>query len=259
MVEQANAGEAHDHVVAVAGLDDVVIPDTAAGLCDILHAAAECSLNVIAEGEERVGAESHIGISVEPCPLLLCSKYSGLLCEECFPLAVRKNIHVILAHVQVDGVVSVGSADALLEGKSEHLGRLAQIPVVGLAAGKSRAVDPGLLSGADADSLSALYIAYGVGLCVLKSDQRDRHIVAGRLRKLFVLCHDVCKQRIVDDQFISARLEGNAEHLLLLESGRLIVGVDLQDAVIALFLLSEDLKCFRLIVGSDDTVRDLSG
>ena len=54
MVEQADAGEGHGDAVLVAGLDDVVIPDGAAGLGDELHAGLVGPLDVVAKGEESV-------------------------------------------------------------------------------------------------------------------------------------------------------------------------------------------------------------
>ncbi len=120
-------------------------------------------------------------------------------------------------------------------------------------------MDSGLLAGADSDGLAALDIAHGVGLGVLEGDQRDRHVVAGRLGQLFVLSHDVGKQSVVDDQLISALLESDAEDLLFLKCGGLIIRIDLEHAVIAFFLLLENLKCLRLIIGSDDSVGDFPG
>ena len=58
-MEQAHAGEGHDHVVQVAGLDDVVVADGAAGLGHVAHAGAVRALDVVAEGEEGIGAQGH--------------------------------------------------------------------------------------------------------------------------------------------------------------------------------------------------------
>ena len=54
MVEQSDVGEGHRDAVFVAGLDDIIVADGTAGLCDILHAALVGTLNVVAEGEESV-------------------------------------------------------------------------------------------------------------------------------------------------------------------------------------------------------------
>ena len=57
MVEQTNAGEGHCHVIFVAGLNDIVVPDGAAGLSNVLNAAAVRPFDVIAEREKRIRAE----------------------------------------------------------------------------------------------------------------------------------------------------------------------------------------------------------
>ncbi len=54
VVEQSQSCEAERHVVLVAGLDDCVIPYGSARFCDVLHAAPRRSIDVVAEGEERV-------------------------------------------------------------------------------------------------------------------------------------------------------------------------------------------------------------
>ena len=59
-MEQAQAGECHGNTVLIAGLNNIVITDRAACLCNILHAAAMCTLNVIAKREECVTAKSNI-------------------------------------------------------------------------------------------------------------------------------------------------------------------------------------------------------
>ena len=47
MVEQTDACECHCDIVLVAGLDNVVVADRAAGLCDVLNAGLLCSLDVL--------------------------------------------------------------------------------------------------------------------------------------------------------------------------------------------------------------------
>ena len=54
-MEQSYAGERHSHAVLVAGLDNVVVADRAARLCDVLNARLVSALDIVSEGEERVG------------------------------------------------------------------------------------------------------------------------------------------------------------------------------------------------------------
>ena len=56
MVEKAHSGERHYHVVFVAAVDDSVVTNGAAGFGDIFYAALFGALDVVAEGEESVGA-----------------------------------------------------------------------------------------------------------------------------------------------------------------------------------------------------------
>ena len=242
--------------MGIAGCDDVVIADGAAGLCDVFDAAAVCALDIVAEGEEGVGAQGHVGVACKPCFLFFSCEDSGLLGEEGLPLAVIENVHVFLSDIEVDSVVAVRAADAFFEGKVEDLGALAQIPVVGLLTGKACAVDTGLLAGADADGLAALDEAYGVGLGILEGDEGDRHIIAGCGGQVFVLSHNVGEKSVVDNKLIAALFKSDTVDLLLLDGSRNVVGIHLQDAVVALLFALEDLQGVVVICGGDDAVGD---
>ena len=165
-MEQSDAGKCHYHIILVAAVDNSVITHGAAGLCDVLYAALVCSLDIVGEGEECVGAQGHILHLIQPCSLFFSGEYRGLHLEDGLPYAVCKYVLVLIAHVNVNSVVSVGSAKAVYKLQTQHLGRLTQEPVVSLAAGKSGTVDTGLLTGTDTDGLTVLYVANRVGLGV---------------------------------------------------------------------------------------------
>ena len=95
---------------------------------------------------------------------------------------------------------------------------------------------PGLLSRADADGLSAFYIAYGVGLCVFQGDEGNHQVNLGRIRKLPVLRDNILQKVPVDLQVVMSLLKGDAEYLLALQGLRLIVRINLDDIVITVFL-----------------------
>ena len=54
MMEQSYASECHGDAILVAGLDDIIVANAAAGLCNIFHAALVGALDVVAEGEEGI-------------------------------------------------------------------------------------------------------------------------------------------------------------------------------------------------------------
>ena len=117
MVEQPYAGEGHCDAVLVARHDDVVVADAAAGLCDVLHTALVCALHVVAEGEESIAAQTDGRVLLNPGLLLLAAERLGFLGEELLPFSFGKDVHVVVADVDVDGVVAVGAANARHEGQ----------------------------------------------------------------------------------------------------------------------------------------------
>ena len=104
----------------------IFITEGGARLNDILHAAAERPLDVVAKGEEGVGAKTHVGILCQPFLFCLCGKHFGLRLKDRRPLIVGKHVHIVFADVKVDGIVPVGSADGGQKRQGKHLRRLAQ-------------------------------------------------------------------------------------------------------------------------------------
>ena len=128
------------------------------------------TLNVISEREECVTAESNVLQLCNPSLFLFASQRFRFFGEEVFPYAVSQYIFIIIGDVNVDGVVAVGTTDAVFKRQSQNLRILAQPPDISLAACQTSAVYAGLLAGADADSLTVFYIANGVGLSVFQND-----------------------------------------------------------------------------------------
>ena len=171
MVEQSYACECHCNAVLVAGHDDVVVADAAACLGNVLNAALVGALHVVAEGEEGIAAQADTCILCYPGLLLFATEGLWLLGEELLPLAFGKDIHVVIADIDINRVVAVCATDAGDEGQGHHLRVLAEPPDVGLAACQTCAVDAALLTGSDADGLSVLHIANAVGLCVFQAQR----------------------------------------------------------------------------------------
>ena len=120
------------------------------------------ALDVVAKGEERVGAKRHACLLGKPRALLVCREYLGLLGKDALPGAVGQDVVVLVRDVEVNGVVAVGAVDAVNKAQTKHLGVTTQPPGVGLAAGEARAVDAALLAGANANGLAFLHVAHGV-------------------------------------------------------------------------------------------------
>lgn len=54
-MEQTDSSEAHDHIVFVTALDNKVISDRTAWLCDVADTGFSSPLHIVGEWEERVG------------------------------------------------------------------------------------------------------------------------------------------------------------------------------------------------------------
>ena len=242
MVEQSDACECHSNVVLVACHDDMVVTDGSAGFGNVLNTALVSTLDVIAEREECIGTECNISVLGKPRLLLFDRKRLRLLLEQGLPNSVAEYILIFVRHIDIDGVVSVRTADTVNELKAHDLGILSHPPVVSLGTCKPCAVDPGLLAGTDTDSLSVLNIADGVTLSVLESDQRDEKVDLLVIRDVLVVCNDVGEKVVVDSELIPSLLECDTEYLLCLDGIGYIIRIDLDDIVCALTLGLQDLE-----------------
>ena len=119
-------------------------------------------------------------------------------------------------------------------------------------------MDTGLLAGADADGLSVLDIADRVGLGVFEGNQSDQQVDLCALRQRLIFGNDVVEQLGADLQVVSALLEGDAKHVLVLKLSRNIVRVDFDDVVAAFALLLQDGQRFVGVAWSDDAVGNLA-
>ena len=140
MMEEADSGEGHDHIVLVAAFNDQVVTDGTTGLRYILNAALMGTLDIVGEGEESVGAERYTCQLVQPCALLFCGKDRGFLLEYLLPCSLGENVLVFAAYIDIYGIVAVSAVNIVTEGQIQDLGALSQPPVVCLTACQSGAV-----------------------------------------------------------------------------------------------------------------------
>ena len=190
--------------------------------------------------------------------MLLAGKGCGLLGKVFLPVAICTNVLFVLVDVTVDDVISVGATECGFERQCEHLFVLTQEPSIGLAAGKTRAVNTRLLTCTYTDSLSVYCVADRVGLRIFECNERDNEVAYGTFGQILIFGHNVRKQLTVDFKIISPLFKGDAKYLLGLLNGRNIIGVDLNDVVIALSLALENFKCLGLVAGSDNAIRNLA-
>ena len=179
--------------------------------------------------------------------------------EELLPLAVLEHVHVVVADVDVYGVVAVGTPYAGHPRQGHYLRMLAEPPDVSLRAGQACAVDAALLPGADADGLPVLHVAYAVALRVLQGDEGYHQVAQGFLRELLVLGWDVLEQGGVGEAYLVASLlEGDAEALFVLDGRGAVLGVHLNDVISTLAFLAKNLQGLVGVAGSDDAVAHLA-
>ena len=135
---------------------------------------------------------------------------------------------------------------------------MAQLPVVGLLACQTGAVDAALLACAHTDGLTMIGVAHAVGLGVLQGDEGNDQITLLLLGHVLVLGDPVVQHGVgVDLQLVAALLKGDAVHLLVLNGGGLIIGIDGDHVVVAFLLAGKDLQCFRLVARGNDAVGHL--
>lgn len=134
-------------------------------------------------------------------------------------------------------------------------------PVVGLVAGKTGAVDTGLLASAEADHLAVVGVAHRVALGVLEGDGGDSQVTSSALgESTGVLGGDDGGEGLGRNlDIVAVLLELDAVDASGLGGGGVVLGVDLENEVLAALLLLEDGKGSLLVARGNDTVGDLLG
>ncbi len=106
-MEQANANKCHCNVVFISSHYHIVIPDTAAGLSNILDTTAMRSFYIVTKGEESITAQSNIGIFSYPFLLFCHGQHLWLCLKEVLPNTLCKNIIMVFRDIYVNGIISV--------------------------------------------------------------------------------------------------------------------------------------------------------
>ena len=141
MVEKTHSCECHCHAVLIAALDNDIVTDRSAGLCDILNAGLLRSLDIIAEGEECIGAKGNAIDSIEICSLFCICERLGTNCKVLLLVALCAYVLLVTVDISVDNVITVRSLDLSLEGEGENLIVLSEEPCISLRACKTCAVN----------------------------------------------------------------------------------------------------------------------
>ena len=109
VMEQADSGECHSHMIFIAAFDHQIISDASTRLCDIFDTALMRTFNVISKREECIRTERYIGQLIQPCPFLLFCKYRWLFGKGLFPISICQNIHILIANVNINSIVALSS------------------------------------------------------------------------------------------------------------------------------------------------------
>ena len=114
-MEQPQAAEGHGDAVLVAGVDDLLVADGAAGLHDSGHAGAAGALDVVTKGEESIRTKAHTGHLAEVSLLFLGGQRLGLAGEGLGPDIITDDVLRGIADVNINRVIAVGLGDILAE------------------------------------------------------------------------------------------------------------------------------------------------
>ena len=145
-MEQSHACKCHCHAESVAGFNDIIVTNGAAGFCNIAYAALCRTFNIITEGEEGIGAKRNTLDRGKICFLFFLCQRFRLFGEQCLPCAICQNVLIIIGNIDINGIISVGAAYGRQERQVEYLFMLSQMPDISFVACQSGAVNSGLLS-----------------------------------------------------------------------------------------------------------------
>ena len=110
-MEKPDPREAHDHPVAIAGFDHLIVPDRAAGFCHVGDSAFFRPLDIVSEGEECIRSERHPIVCGDPGLPLLFRKGLGSGLKHLFPGPVPQDILLLGSDIEIDRIITIRTVD----------------------------------------------------------------------------------------------------------------------------------------------------
>src|SRR5882724_2164569 len=158
MMEQPNMSVHHGYAQRAACVFHFVIPRGPSRLCNVPDAMRGRTIDVIAEWDKAVRDQAHAINPGQEFTLLGFTQGIGRAVEHRihglnFPL---REVSFNVANSPVDSILAF---DVALERQTKNLRMLTQLPDVCLCARELCTIDAGLLAGANADCLTAIYVA----------------------------------------------------------------------------------------------------
>ena len=219
----------------------MVVTNTSTSLCYIFYTTLIRTLNVVAKWEESIRTECNTCVLSNPLLAFFTCQRLWTFCEELLPYTILQYIFILIRDVDIDCVISISTANILLKWEVYHLWTLAQPPFVSLATCQASTMDAALLSSSNTNRLSVLDIANRITLRVLQSNQRNDEITLSILGECLILCRHILEECwVIQFHFVTTLFKCNTEDLLLLDSCRNIVWVNLDNVVCALTLILQN-------------------
>ena len=122
MMEQAQAGHGHGDIVFIARFDDIVVADRAAGLGDVVDAAAMGPFNVVAKGEEGIAAQGYAVELGDPGFLFFPCERFRFFREQVLPDAVGQDVFVVIGDVASMALSRFGRRTSSRKGRFRTFG-----------------------------------------------------------------------------------------------------------------------------------------
>lgn len=146
MMEQPQGRMGKHDLMFVRRLDAFLIHHAPTRRSKVLHTTFPRPMHVVSKREKRV-TRARDPIQLER---MLCSLFGAQghwhLSEQTLPMSLLSSLKNLRAHEEVDGISFFGALDSSFEGEGEHPWVVTEPPVVSFGAGKTRAVDTGLLA-----------------------------------------------------------------------------------------------------------------
>lgn len=186
MTYETQVGVGKDDTVVIGSLDALGVHDGTARCCEVLDTALSSSVDIVREGEERIGRAGNALELLHVLFSFLFAQRRGNFVEQAFPLSTLRRVSFehLTSDEEVDGVGLVGSLGTLLEGQCKNSRVVTQPPVIGLVACQSGAVNSRLLTSAETDDGTVQCVTNGVRLSVFQCQGSDGQVGDGLLGQL---------------------------------------------------------------------------
>ena len=125
MMEQTDTRERHGNAIFIASFNHMVIAYRTTRLGNVIYSTLMGTLNIVSKREECIRTQRNTFQCIQPSPFFFTGQHFRFLRKELLPNTVSQHIVMVFTDIDINRIITVGTADFLYPWQIQHLRMLA--------------------------------------------------------------------------------------------------------------------------------------